>query len=148
MSESLFSGLCSSMTQYSNPNLLTLTPLLTYPNPIRLWILFNFGVCRLTESSPSQMSKSLFSCLCRSMTWYPNPNPNSNPTPNSIRRWILFNFVSFYVTRAFDSGSGLTRTRIWLGTQPLRVQSDQVSNERNPLTYIYTWGRLFKSQLA
>jgi hypothetical protein len=39
--------------------------------------------------------------------------PNPNPTPNPIRLWILFNFVFFYVTRAF--GSELTRTRIWLG---------------------------------
>jgi hypothetical protein len=46
---------------------LTLTPLPTYHNPIRLRVLFNFGVCRLNESnpSPSQMSESLFSCLCR-----------------------------------------------------------------------------------
>jgi hypothetical protein len=47
--------------------LLTPTPLLTYPNPIRLGILFNFRVCRLTKSnlSSSQMSESLFNCLCR-----------------------------------------------------------------------------------
>jgi hypothetical protein len=47
--------------------LLTLTQLLTHPNPIRLWILFHFRVCRLTESnsSLSKMSESHFNCLCR-----------------------------------------------------------------------------------
>jgi hypothetical protein len=39
------------VVQWLSTLILTLTPLLTHPNPIRLWILFHFEVCRLTESN-------------------------------------------------------------------------------------------------
>jgi hypothetical protein len=47
--------------------------------------------------------------------------------PNPIRLWILFNFVFFYVTRTFDSGSESTRTQIWLGKMDLLQPSPRLS---------------------
>jgi hypothetical protein len=50
-----------------------------------------------SNPSPSQMSESLFSGLCSSMTKYPNPNPNPtpNPTPNVPKPYSTVNFIQF-----------------------------------------------------
>jgi hypothetical protein len=59
--------------------------------------------------------------------WLSTLTLNLLRSPNPVRLWIFFTFVFFYATRAFDSGSGLTRTRIWLGKWIYSISLDKCS---------------------
>jgi hypothetical protein len=112
-SHRLIDGLCRSMTLYPNPN--------HNPTPNLPYSTVNF--IQFRSLSVTDRLKSEFESNVR-LHWPSHCSTVFVGKMNIVTLNLLltlfdcefsqFTFVFFHATRAFDSGSGLTRTRIWL----------------------------------